>query len=242
MDTRPCLIIGASGNIGEAIAHRLVKEGRPVALTHSPRTAPLASLPEADGALKWYSVDVRNSQSINELVAAVQKDFKATPDLVYAAGVTKDASLALSTDEAWDTVIGINLTGAFYAARALCRPLMMTQNGRIIFLGSVTAAVGNPGQINYAATKGAMESMCRVIAAELGRFGVTCNVVAPGAIDSRMLRELPEAGLENFKKSTPLRRLGTTGEVASLVSYILSEESQYITGQTIYIDGGLSAV
>ena len=242
MSTRPCLIIGASGNIGEAIAHKLIGEGRPVALTHSSNSAPAPSLVDIEGKGKWYGVDVRDPKAINKLVADVQKDFKATPDLVYSAGVTKDSGLSLISDETWDAVIGINLSGAFYAARALSRQLMMVENGRIIFIGSVSANKGNAGQLSYAATKGALESMCRVIALELGRFGVTCNVVAPGAIDSRMLNKLPESGIEQFKKSIPLRRLGKTDEVAALVSFLLSDDGQYVTGQSIYIDGGLTAV
>lgn len=241
MNTRPCLIIGASGNIGEAIAHRLIAEGRPVALTHSLRSAPAPSLENIEGKGKWYAVDVRDPKSVNQAAADVQKDFKATPDLVYCAGVTKDASLSLISDDTWDTVIGTNLSGAFYAARALSRPLMTAGGGRIIFIGSVSAAKGNIGQLSYAATKGALESMCRVIALELGRFGVTCNVVAPGAIDSKMLNALPASGIEQFKKKIPLRRLGTTDEVAALVSFLLSEDGQYVTGQSIYIDGGLTA-
>lgn len=242
MDTRPCLIIGASGNIGEAIAHTLIKEGRPVALTHSLRSTPVESLRDIEGKGKWYAVDVRDSKSVNGLVADVQKDFKAPPDLIYCAGVTRDYSLSMINDETWDDVIGTNLTGAFYAARALSRALMSTGDGRIVFIGSVSASKGNAGQLSYSATKGALESMCRVIALELGRFGVTCNVVAPGAIDSKMLRQIPEAGIEQFKKKIPLRRLGLTGEVAALVNFLLGEEGKYITGQTIYIDGGLTAV
>ena len=102
METRPCLIIGASGNIGEATAHKLIAEGRPVALTHSLRSAPVPSLTEIEGKGKWYAMDVRDSKSVNQVVADVQKDFKAVPDLVYCAGITKDASLSLISDETWD--------------------------------------------------------------------------------------------------------------------------------------------
>ena len=242
MVTRPCLIIGASGDIGLAIAHKLIGNGIPVALTHSPRSGPAASLADIGDKGKWYAVDVQDAKSVNQLVANVQKDFKQSPNLVYTAGITRDAVLMRITDEKWDEVIATNLSGAFYAARALCRPLMEVSNGRIIFIGSVAAARGNSGQLSYAATKGALESMCRVIAMEMGRFGGTCNVVAPGAIDSRMLNEIPATLVDDFKKKIPLRRLGKTEDVASLVSFLLSEDGQYITGQSIYLDGGLTAV
>lgn len=241
MTQRPCLIVGASGNIGEGIAQKLIAEGRPVALTHSLNSKPAESLADIEGKGRWYAVDVQNSASVNELVASVEKDFGAAPDLVYCAGVTKDASISRITDEVWDSVIGINLTGAFYFVRALCRPLMAVGNGRIVLIGSVAGSKGNVGQLSYSATKGGLEAMCRVIALEMGRFGATCNVVAPGAIEGRMTDAIPPAAVEQFKKATPLRRFGKPGEVAALVSFLLSEEGQYITGQSIKIDGGMTA-
>ena len=242
MALRPCLIIGASGDIGTAIAHKLLQEDYPLALTHSPGSAPAASLADMEGKGRWYAVNVRDSKSVNSLVAAVEKDFGATPDLVYCAGVTKDSSLSLITDEMWDTVLGTNLSGAFYCARALCRSLMATGNGRIVFIGSVAGSKGNTGQLSYSATKGGLESMCRVIALEMGRFGTTCNVVSPGAIESRMIAGIPADAAEKFKKATPLRRFGKPSEVAALVHFLLGEDGRYITGQTIQIDGGLTAV
>ena len=242
MVTRPCLVIGASGDIGVAIAHKLIGDGIPVALTHSPRSGPAASLADIGDKGKWYAVDVRDAKSVNQLVADVEKDFKQTPNLVYSAGITRDSTVMRLTDEKWDEVIATNLSGAFYAARALSRPLMAVSNGRIIFIGSVAGVRGNVGQLNYAATKAGLEAMSKVLAMELGRFGVTCNVVAPGAIDSRMVNALPTSSVDAFLKGIPLRRLGKTEEVASLVSFLLSEDAQYVTGQSIYIDGGSTAV
>ncbi len=242
MTTRPCLVVGASGNIGEAIAHKLIEGGRQVALTHSPRSAPASSLSDITGKGRWYAVDVRESSAVNALVAAVERDFGAAPDLVYCAGVTNDSAISLITDEKWDSVIGTNLSGAFYFVRALARQLMVTGNGRIILIGSVAGSRGNAGQLSYCASKGALEAMCRVIALELGRFGGTCNVVSPGATEGRMLEQIPAAAKENFRKAIPLRRFGKPAEVAELVAFLLGEEGQYITGQTIQIDGGMTAV
>jgi 3-oxoacyl-[acyl-carrier protein] reductase len=240
MSARPCLVVGASGNIGEAIAHRLMKEGRPVALTRSGRSDPPASLADIGDKGRWYAVDVRNSAAVRETVAQVEKDFAAAPDLVYCAGIVRDKAILLMSDEDWDDVIATNLSGAFYFMRALTRALMMTGNGRMVLIGSITALIGNPGQLNYAATKGGLESMARVAAVELGRYGITCNVVAPGTVEGRMLGQLPAKALENFKKGIPAKRFAQPDEVAGLVSYLVSEESQYLTGQTIYFDGGLS--
>jgi len=119
---------------------------------------------------------------------------------------------------------------------------MVVGNGRIVLIGSVSATKGNPGQISYASAKGGMESMCRVIAAELGRFGVTCNVVSPGAIESRMVKGTPTPAVERLLKNTPLREFGKPADVAGVVNFLLSEDGRYITGQTIQVDGGMTAL
>ena len=241
MNQRPCLIVGASGDIGAATAHKLIEEGRQVALTHSPRSKPRESLENIDGKGKWYSVDVADSEAVSSLVATVEKDFGAVPDLVYSAGIANDGGISLITNEMWDAVLATNMSGAFYFVRALSRPLMVTGNGRIVLMGSLTGSKGNAGQLAYAATKGGLEAMCRVIALEMGRFGTTCNVVAPGPVEGRMINSLPTDPVEQFKKKTLMRRFGKPSEVAALVCFLLGEEGQYITGQTIRIDGGLSA-
>lgn len=242
MQNRPCLIIGASGNIGEEIAALLLRQGRPLALTHSARSAPSPRLPANDDNVRWYGVDVCDSDAVTRLVKTVEQDFGAAPDLVYCAGIVKDGSISLISDETWDAVLRTNLTGAFYFVRAVSKSLMVAGNGRIVLIGSVSAQKGNPGQLSYAAAKGGMESMCRVIAVELGRFGVTCNVVSPGAIESRMVKGTPTPAVEKLLKNTPLREFGKPGDVAGLVGFLLSEEGRYITGQTIQIDGGMTAL
>lgn len=242
MSKRPCLVVGASGNIGEAIAIRLLQDGRRVALTHSPRSRPSDRVPADDGNVRWYGVDVCDSADVVRLAQAVEKDFGSAPDLVYSAGIVKDGSIALITDDAWNAVIQTNLTGAFNFVRALSKSLMVAGDGRIVLIGSVTATKGNPGQLSYAAAKAGMEGMCRVIAVELGRFGVTCNVVSPGVIESRMIEETPAPAVQRLLKSTPLRSLGKPSDVAGLVAFLLGSEGRYITGQTLQIDGGMTAL
>lgn len=119
---------------------------------------------------------------------------------------------------------------------------MACGNGRIVLIGSVAASKGNPGQLSYAATKGAMEAMARQVAVELGRFQVTCNVVSPGFIEGKMISEIPAKAMQQLVKASPLRKLGKPQDVASLVSYLLSPAGQYITGQTLQVDGGLTAI
>lgn len=181
-------------------------------------------------------------REVTQVVKTVEQDFGAVPDLVYCAGIVKDGSISLVSDEAWYSVIQTNLTGAFYFIRAISRQLMVAGNGRIVLIGSVSASKGNPGQLSYAAAKGGMESMCRVVAVELGRFGVTCNVVSPGAIESRMVKGTPTAAVDRLLKNTPLREFGKPTDVAGLVGFLLSEDGRYITGQTIQVDGGMTAL
>ncbi|NOT89879.1 MAG: SDR family oxidoreductase [Lysobacter sp.] len=242
MSKRPCLVVGASGNIGEEIAAHLLKSGRRVALTHSPRSRPSEHVPQDDENVRWYGVDVCDSADVARLVQAVERDFQGAPDLVYCAGIVKDGSISLISDEAWNAVIQTNLTGAFNFVRALSKSLMVVGDGRIVMIGSVSATKGNPGQLSYAAAKAGMEGMCRVIAVELGRFGVTCNVVSPGVIESRMIKETPTPAIQRLLKNTPLRSFGKPSDVAGLVGFLLGEEGRYITGQTIQIDGGMTAL
>lgn len=238
--TRPCLIIGAGGDIGQAIAHRVIAAGRKAALTHSPGSAPPAALEHVGADGKWYAVNVRDPASVEALIRRVEADFGAVPDLVYSAGVVMDSPVALTPVESWTRVMEVNVFGAFYCIRHLARQLMAAGDGRIVLIGSVAACKGSPGQLSYAATKGALESMCRVIAVELGRFGVTCNVVSPGIIESKMTRAIPQRLFDGFIRANPLRKAGSPEDVASAVAYLLSEEAGYINGQVVHVDGGMS--
>lgn len=241
--TRPCLITGASGAIGEAVARRLIAQGRPVALTHSPSGKPFAAVAsEGSAPVKWYSVDVRDPAAVSGLVSKVKVDFGAAPDLVYSAGITGDAAIGRVSDERWHDVIDTNLSGAFYFIRAMGPGLMACGNGRIVLVGSVAASKGNPGQISYAAAKGGLEALAREVAVEWGRFKVTCNVVSPGFIKSRMLDSIPAEKLDRVAHSSPLREMGEPEDVAGVVSFLLSADGRYVTGQTYQVDGGLTAM
>lgn len=241
MLARCCLVVGASGNIGEMIARALLRSGRSVAMTHSGRPQVLPEISEDSAKARWYAVDVCDSDAVTKLIGQVEQDFGTTPDLVYCAGITRDGAIPLLSDENWSDTIQTNLTGAFHFVRAVSKKLMLSGDGRIVLIGSVTGAKGNPGQIAYAAAKAGLEGMCRVIAVELGRFGVTCNVVSPGVIESKMVDSTPSASINKLVGGTPLRRMGKPGEVADLVDFLLGEGGKFITGQTIHIDGGITA-
>lgn len=139
---RPCLVVGASGNIGEEIAVRLLKSGRTVALTHSPKSGPSDHVPLDDKNVRWYGIDVCDSADVTRLVKVIEKDFESVPDLVYCAGIVKDGSISLISDETWNAVIQTNLTGAFSFIRALSKSLMVAGDGRIIMIGSVSGTKG----------------------------------------------------------------------------------------------------
>ncbi len=238
---RPCLITGASGNLGGAIARKLVALERSVALTHSPQGRPLEVLKSSE-QVRWYGLDVRDAHDVGEVVAQVRKDFGAAPDLVYTAGITCDRSIVRMSTEDWASVIETNLSGAHHFVRALAQDLMTAADGRIIFIGSVAASKGTPGQSNYAAAKAGVEGLTRELAVELGRYQVTVNTVSPGLIESRMIETIPKEQLRRVLKSIPLRSMGKPSDVAEVVSFLLSAAARYITGQIIQVDGGLTAM
>ncbi len=244
MITRPCLIVGATSEIGRAVTARLIVDGRPVALTHSPGTLPKNSIEcgrRPDYMVQWYPYDVRDPSGAAALVDRVEQDLVGVPDLVYCAGAMRDRLIAQTSDEDWHDVLASNLHGPFYLARALAPKLPKVEGGRLIFVSSVAAAKPHSGQANYAAAKGGLEALARQLAVELGPVGTTCNVVAPGVLEGAMADQMPARAVADVLRKTPLRQLGRASDVAGVVAWLMSEQGSYVTGQTIRIDGGLTA-
>jgi len=146
----------------------------------------------------------------------------------------------MSIDD-WSEVLTANLSGAFYVTQEVVKSMMMEKRGRIVFIGSVSGQLGNAGQVNYSAAKAGLMGMARSLAVELGPFDITCNVVAPGPIETPMTQEVPIAKVDNLRRKIPLRRLGSTNDVAGLVHFLLSKDGEYISGQVLNVDGGLLA-
>ena len=233
------VVVGAGGEIGTAISNALLMDGFWVLTTH--RKVP-TDRPAEEKALRIaYPLDVTDHQGVTDFFRDIEDSFGPPFGLVYVAGCTKEAPIAFLTDDAWDEVLKVNLTGVFACLRAISRPMMVGGCGRIVLVGSVSSGIGIAGQAAYAASKAGLEALGRVAAVEFGRFGICCNVVAPGAIDSGIFRTVADAAVHRILKRSTLRRLGTAAEVAAVVRFLFSPDAAYITGQSLVVDGGISA-
>lgn len=233
------VLFGARSEIGTAIVEVLASDGFRVVTTH--RKPIPEERTDEQGRPLGYAVDVRDHRRVTRFFEDIEARFGPPYSLVYVAGCLREAPIALLTSEAWSEVLETNLGGAFACLRSTARPMMVAGRGRIILVGSVSASVGIPGQAAYAASKAGLEALARVAAVEFGRYGITCNVVAPGAIDAGMFRQVGERAVMKMVQRTALRRLGTAGEVAAAVRFLLGPDAGYITGQMIVVDGGLLA-
>jgi 3-oxoacyl-[acyl-carrier protein] reductase len=242
-DRRAIVIVGASGEVGRAVADALCADDH--ALTLTGRHAAVVSHLGADApgpvAERWQHADVTDPDSVNRLIDDTIRVQGPPYALVYCAGVVRDMPLSLTTNEAWSAVIETNLTGAFNCLRAVSRPMMLAGRGRVVLIGSVAGRCGAPGQSSYSASKAGLEGLCRVAAVELARYRITCNVVAPGPLESAMFKDVGHEIVSRTVGVTPLRRLGTTADVGGVVRFLLGDGAAFITGQTIVVDGGISA-
>ncbi|WP_330229908.1 3-oxoacyl-ACP reductase FabG1 [Nocardia sp. NBC_00508] len=229
--SRSVLVTGGNRGIGLAVAQRLLADGHKVAVTHRGSGVP-------DG-LFGVKCDVTDSESVDGAFAEVEAHQGPVEVLVANAGITDDTLLMRMTEEQFTKVVDANLTGAFRVAKRANRAMLRARWGRLIFLGSVVGMGGGPGQINYAASKAGLIGMARSITRELGSRSITANVVAPGFIETDMTAELDEKYRDMAKQFIPLQRLGQPEDVASVISFLASEDSGYISGAVIPVDGGM---
>lgn len=233
------LVTGASRGIGQAVARCLVGRGFRV----------LGTATTADGAAQLarqlgpghagYALDLADTQAIAQLVKRIETDHGGIDVLVNNAGITRDNLAVRMRDEDWDQVLAVDLSGPFRLARACLRSMMRRHWGRIINLSSVVGAMGNAGQVNYAAAKAGLIGFTRSLAREVGSRHITVNVVAPGFIATDMTSSLPQAQRDALVAQTPAGRLGTPDDVAAAVAFLASDEAAFITGQTLHVNGGL---
>jgi 3-oxoacyl-[acyl-carrier protein] reductase len=236
------VVTGAGRGIGRAISLRLAREGTRVACWDvdeglATETAAMVARSGTDGAA--YAVDVTDLEVVLAATEAVLERFSQVDILVNNAGITRDNLLIRMTPEQWDQVMAVNLKGAFHCTRALARGMMKRRKGRIVNVASVVGIMGNAGQANYCASKAGLIGFTKSVAREFASRGITVNAVAPGFIETEMTRELGEKNKDAFLQTIPLGRFGQPEDVARVISFLVSEDAGYLTGQVINVDGGM---
>ena len=237
---KTALITGATGGIGREIARTLHRQGATLALTDMDLETLKSFQSELGGRVFIYPANLTDSESLDTLVKAAERDMGKIDILINNAGITKDGLSMRMTDEQWQKVLDINLTAGFKLARSVIPGMMKRRYGRIVSMASVVGVAGNVGQANYAASKAGLIAMSKCMAQELAGRGITFNCVAPGFIKTPMTDVLPEAAKESLLKRIPMARLGTPSDVANTVVFLASAEASYITGQTIHVNGGMA--
>ena len=242
LDGKIALVSGASRGIGRASAIALAQQGAFVlgtATTEEGAQAISAYLKQLSLSGEGIVLDVGSTNSVEDQMARLAVKQQMPAILVNNAGITCDNLLLRMEDEEWDRVIQTNLTGVFRLTKACLKPMFRARFGRIISIGSVVGASGNAGQTNYCAAKAGLIGFTKSLAQEMGSRGITANVVSPGFIDTDMTAALPLLVKEEMLKRIPMKRLGKSEDVASVVAFLASEAANYITGETIHVNGGM---
>jgi 3-oxoacyl-[acyl-carrier protein] reductase len=239
---KTALVTGASGGIGSAVAKALAAQGAIVALSGTREDALKAVAADIPGAV-IVPCNLGDVDAVEGLIPAAIEALGGKLDiLVNNAGVTRDNLVMRMKDEEWSDVIRINLEAAFRLIRAAAKPMMKARVGRIITITSVVGTTGNPGQANYAASKGGLTAMSKALAQELASRNITVNCVAPGFITSPMTDGLPEAQKEALTARIPAGKLGEGADIGAAVVYLASDEAAYVTGQTLHVNGGMAMI
>ncbi|MGM0435673.1 MAG: 3-oxoacyl-[acyl-carrier-protein] reductase [Bacillota bacterium] len=237
------IVTGATGGIGKAIVKTLAASGYALAINYrSDETTAndlVKTIEENGGTAVAYQADVSDFEASKAFVASVLEDLGSIGLLVNNAGITKDQLMLRMKENDFDTVMNVNLKGAWNMCKHVTRPMFKQKSGRIVNITSVIGEMGNAGQANYAASKAGMIGLTKSLAKEYGKKNITVNAVSPGFIETKMTESLDEAFKETYLKTIPLGRGGTPGEVAELVEFLASGKAAYITGQVIGINGGM---
>lgn len=241
------IITGASQGIGACIAKRLAKDGFDVAVNHYPsdsdkeKALAVAEECRAFGVkAECYAADVSKFDQCEEMVKQIKADFGSIDALVNNAGITKDGLLARMKESDYDAVIAVNQKSVYNMMKFVCGVMMKQRSGKIVNVASVAGLYGNPGQVNYSASKAAIIGMTKTVAKEFGSRNINCNAVAPGLIRTPMTDVLSDELKAKMLDAVALKRFGEPEEIASVVSFLVSDNASYITGQVIEISGGLS--
>jgi len=243
LENQVTIVTGGTKGIGKAICLLFAEQGAKVVANFSTDAEAAENLKkEAKSrglSLDLYKADVTKSDQVKAMVEETFAQYGKIDILVNNVGLVRDNFLMMMSDEDWESLLRANLTSLFYCSRIVIRKMIPQRKGKIINISSISGMMGTPGQANYAATKGGMISFTKSLARELGSFNIHVNAVAPGLIESEVVSKMPKEKVETIIKSSSLGRVGKPEEVAQAVLFLASEHSNYITGQTIVVDGGI---
>lgn len=233
-------VTGAARGIGLAIARNLIDDGWSVAGCDILEDLLRERAEELGESFRPFVLDVTDGDRVADVTREMEDSMGPVTGLVNNAGITRDTLMMRMGREDWDSVISVNLTGAFLMSKALSRGMMRARKGSIVNISSVVALLGGAGQVNYSASKAGLLGLTRSLCRELGARGIRVNAIAPGFIETEMTADLPEEVREGYSERIPLGRMGTPEDVAEAVRFLLSDDSQYISGVVLPVDGGLT--
>jgi 3-oxoacyl-[acyl-carrier protein] reductase len=242
LKNKVALITGGQSGLGREAALLFAREGAKVAVCDlAPDGSELVAAIAAESGEGFYAqADVSVFSQVEAMVGALLQKFSVIDILVNNAGITRDATLLKMTEEQWNQVISVNLTGVFHCTKAVAPHMVERGKGKIINTSSIVGISGNFGQTNYAAAKAGLLGMTKTWARELGPKGITVNAVAPGFIATEMVKKMPEKVLQGMRERTPVRRLGEPRDVANAYLFLASQEADFINGALLSVDGGLT--
>ena len=241
LNDKIAIVTGASQGIGETIAVEMAKSGANVfclARNKNALDSTINKIISNGDKASAYSCDISDNEQFNNIVTDIFKEYGSIDILVNNAGITNDTLLMRMSDDQWDSVLNINLKGSFTCTRSVIKYMMKKKSGRIINITSIVGLTGNAGQANYAASKAGLIGMTKSIAKEVASRGITANCVAPGWIETAMTEQLSDDVKNKFLSQIPTGKIGYPIDIANTVIFLASKEAEYITGQTITVDGG----
>jgi 3-oxoacyl-[acyl-carrier protein] reductase len=241
---KTALVTGGSRGIGKAISLSLGKSFNVVVGYSSSKDSAeevVEDIVKSGGTATAIQIDVKSSESIENAFVTIEEEFDGVDVLVNNAGITKDNILPRLKEDDWNDVIDTNLSGSFKTSQRAIKHMMKNKWGRIVFISSIVGIMGNQGQANYAASKAGLIGLSKSIAKEMGSRNITSNVIAPGYVDTDMTAFLTDEQKNNIIEQLSIKRIGKPEDIANIVSFLTSDESEYITGQVISVDGGITS-